>query len=132
MDLLENCTIDYGTYKVVIRPIINSKKFQNKVSLINTKYARREKMVDDGIVGKEFAEKVENEKAVDIAKMYMDDIIVSLHDEKGKEIKGDELKAFILNKDNYLIMGDIIEQALIESNFIKEQEETEIKNLPKS
>lgn len=126
MDLSETCTIDYGTYKVVIRPLINSKKFQSKVALINTKYARREKMIEDGKVSKEFAEKVEADKANDIADIYVDDIIVSLKDEKGKDVKN--LKAFIKDPANALMMGDIIDQALIESNFIKEQTELEIKN----
>lgn len=126
MELSETCTIDYGTYKVVIRPLINSKKFQSKVSLINTKYARREKMIEDGKVSKEFADKVEADKANDIANIYIDDIIVSLKDAKGKDVK--DLKAFIKDPANGLMMGDIIDQALIESNFIKEQEETEVKN----
>jgi len=130
MDLLETCTIDYGTYKAVIKPLIHSKKFQTKVGLINTKYARREKMIEDGKVSKEFADKVESDKANDIADLYVSDIIVSIHDEKGKPVK--DLKAFIKDPENALMMGDIIDQALIESNFIKEQEETEQKNSVKS
>lgn len=126
MELLENCVIDYGTYKVVIKPVVNSKKFQNKVSLVNTKYARREKMIEDGKVSKEFAEKVDSDKAKDIAKLYIDDVIVSLKDNKGKEVK--DLEAFILDPENSLMMGDIIDQALLESNFIKEQEDKEVKN----
>lgn len=130
MDLLETCTIDYGTYKVVIKPLIQSKKFQTKVSLINTKYARREKMIEDGKVSKEFADKVESDKANDIADLYVSDIIVSIHDNKNKPVK--DLKAFIKDTENALMMGDIIDQALIESNFIKEQEEAEQKNSVKS
>ncbi len=130
MDLLETCTIDYGTYKVVIKPLIQSKKFQTKVSLINTKYVRREKMIEDGKVSKEFADKVESDKANDIADLYVSDIIVSIHDNKNKPVK--DLKAFIKDTENALMMGDIIDQALIESNFIKEQEEAEQKNSVKS
>lgn len=130
MDLHETCTIDYGTYKVVIKPLIQSKKFQTKVSLINTKYARREKMIEDGKVSKEFADKVESDKANDIADLYVSDIIVSIHDDKNKPVK--DLKAFIKDTENALMMGDIIDQALIESNFIKGQEETEQKNSVKS
>lgn len=130
MDLHETCPIDYGTYKVVIKPIVKSKKFQTKVSLINTKYARREKMIEDGKVSKEFADKVESDKANDIADLYISDIIVSIHDDKNKPVK--DLKAFIKDTENSLMMGDIIDQALIESNFIKEQEETEQKNSVKS
>lgn len=126
MDLLETCTIDYGTYKAVIKPIIQNKKFQNKISLINTKYARREKMIEDGKVSKEFAEKVEADKANDIADLYIDDVIASLEDANGKPVKN--LREFIKDPENVLMMGDIIDQAMIESNFVKEQEETEIKN----
>ena len=130
MDLLETCTIDYGTYKVVIKPLVNSKKFQTKVSMINTKYARREKMVEEGKVSKEFADKVESDKANDIAEIYTSDIIVSICDSKGKEIK--DLKKFVKDPENGLMMGDIIDQALMESNFIKEQEVAESKNSVKS
>lgn len=130
MDLNETCEIDYGTYKVVIKPLVQSKKFQTKVSLINTKYIRREKMIEDGKVSKEFADKVEADKANDIADLYVSDIIVSINDAKNKPVK--DLKAFIKDPENALMMGDIIDQALIESNFIKEQQDTELKNSVKS
>jgi hypothetical protein len=98
--------------------------------MINTKYARREKMVEEGKVSKEFADKVESDKANDIAEIYTSDIIVSICDSKGKEIK--DLKKFVKDPENGLMMGDIIDQALMESNFIKEQEVAESKNSVKS
>ena len=130
MDLLETAEIDYGTYKVVIKPAVKSKKFQAKTAMITTKYARREKMIEDGLVDKVFAQKVEDEKAADIADLYISEIIVSLVDSGGKAVE--DLKSFIIDPVNVLMMGDILEQATIESNFIAEHEESEIKNSPAS
>lgn len=126
MEILDTCIIDYGTFKAVIKPVMRSKKFQNKISLINTKYARREKMVEEGKVSKEFADKVEADKSNDVADLYVDEIIVSLKDEKGKDIK--DIKGFVKDPENSLMVFDIVEQALEESNFIKEQEDKEVKN----
>jgi hypothetical protein len=143
-DYNDNAIIDYLDFTITVNKLIGSREFANKVQLIQQKYARKDAMIDKGQLSKTQSKKVNDDKSKDIANLYADMVIASwnglwkgaddkvIYDFNKDKPTKENIVAFCLDKNHQDLVADIIEQATIEANFIKEQEAAEEKNLPKS
>ena len=140
MEHNETAIIDYTDFTITIKKVVGSRAFANKVQLIQQKYGRKDAMIDKGQLSKAQSEKVNDDKTKDIAELYADMLIQSwtgvwknaddkvIYDFTKKKPTRDNIIDFCLNKEHQNMVADIVEQATIEANFIKEHEALEEKN----
>ena len=143
-ELNDTTVLDYSEFKITIKNLIGTKKFANQAQLIQAKYARKDAMIEKGLLSKEQEEQVTRDKEKDIAGLYADMVILAwegvwknrkgevVYDFNKNKCERDNIVKFVMNKDHQDLVADIVEQATMEANFIKEQEEAEIKNSEKS
>jgi len=140
MEHNETAIIDYTDFTITIKKVVGSRAFANKVQLIQQKYGRKDAMIDNGQLSKAQSEKVNDDKTKDIAELYADMLIQSwtgvwknaddkvIYDFTKNKPTRDNIIDFCLNKEHQNMVADIVEQATIEANFIKEHEALEEKN----
>lgn len=134
---MEYAVSDYGDFQIHVKDGgSNNRSLVHKVQEIEKKYARKERMAEKGIISGDAAKKLEADKYNDIVKAYVEHVIVGWAGKfKGKklpEFNKDEAMKFFSERDNEVILADIVDFASQEANFVKEQEDAEIKNSKKS
>ena len=124
---------DYYDFEIHVKQAgKDEREFVNKINFLNTKYARKEKMAEKGLLSDEAITKLSNEKMKDLATAYAEHIIVGW---KGK-FKDKALNKYSVKKcveilsdpENDELFADLIGFSSDVANFEKEQEAAEIKN----
>ncbi len=124
---------DYSDFEIHVKQAgKNEREFINKVNMLQTKYQRKEKMAEKGLISEAAGKQLSEDKTKDLAEAYAKHIIVNW---KGK-FQGKDLGKYSVEKcvelladpENDLLFADLIEFSTNAANFTKEQEAAEIKN----
>lgn len=124
---------DYADFEIHVKQAGKSDRaFINKLNILQTKYHRKEKMAEKGLLSEEAEKKLSEAKKTDLVSAYATHIIV---DWKGK-FQGKDLGKYSVEKcikllvdpENDLLLADLIDFSADAANFTKEQEAAEIKN----
>lgn len=124
---------DYIDFQIHVKQAgKNDRDFVNKINLITTKYQRKEKMAEKGMLSNEAVKKLSDNKMQDLADAYAKHIVVGWEgvfrgDKLGK-YDAEKCAKILSNPDNDELFADIISFSADVGNFTKEVEEAEVKN----
>ena len=129
--------VDFYDYEITVKQAsAKSRAFIAAFGVMQKKYARRERMIEDGLLSEEAATSLANDRRADLAKVYAEHIITGWkgikHKGKALPFSKENVIKFLSDKENDLIFGEIMDQSAEQSNFIKAQEDAESKNSVKS
>tara|TARA_B100000686_G_C16625699_1_gene881739 strand:+ start:560 stop:961 length:402 start_codon:yes stop_codon:yes gene_type:complete len=129
-------TEDYFDYKIKMDiDALKSRQFAAGMSMINTKYARKERMAEDGKLSEEAVDKLYSQKNKEMAEFFGNTVItgwtgdVKIDGKKASFTKENVVK--LLTSDPNLF-ADLIFAAKEKAEEIKEQERAEAGNSQKS
>ncbi len=128
---------DYIDFKIEVKQAgTKNKGFQTAMGIIETRYARKQKMVENGLISEDGGKELETRKRADMAAAYADHVMVSWEGKyKGKKLPEYNRKNvidFLTNEENDAIFADLIVFSIEQGNFEAEVQKAEEKNLSKS
>lgn len=133
----DTAIIDYTDCKIEIKQSgAKNRGLQNAIQMLEARYARKQKMVDDGKLSAEAGKALEASKRKDWARAIADHLIVGwegkFSGKKLPEFTKENVVAFLAKEENDVLFADIIESSAEEANFEAEVQKAEEKNLSKA
>lgn len=127
---------DYVDFKIEVKQAGSKNRgLQNALSIIENRYSRKRKLVDDGVLSEEAGKQLSAQKMKDIAAAYADHIIVGWEGKfKGKKLPAFDRAAVIellSTEENEALFADLIMFSVEQGNFESEVQAVEEKNLSK-
>jgi len=136
MTSINEHTEDYFDYKIKMDiEALKSRKFATAMSMVNAKYARKERMAEKGQLSDDAVEKLYEQKNKEMAKLFAEDVFtgwtgdVKIDGKKASYSKENAVKLLTEYPD---LFADLISVAKEKAEEVKEQEKAEAKNSPKS
>jgi hypothetical protein len=128
---------DYVDFKIEVKQAgAKNRGLQNALNIIEARYARKQKMVENGLLSDDAGKKLMGQKMKDMAAAYADHIIVGWSGEiKGKklpEFSRDAVIELLTDEDNDALFADLIVFSVEAGNFEAEVQKAEAKNSKKS
>lgn len=128
---------DYVDFQIEVKQAgAKNRGLQNAMNIIESRYARKQKMVESGTLSEEAGKELEFRKRKDLAQAYADHIIVGWSGKhKGKklpEFSKEAVVELLIEEDNDALFADLIVFSVEQGNFEAEVQEQEEGNLKKS
>jgi hypothetical protein len=136
IDMESTLRIDLIDFVIIVKHGGSSNRpFVNAMQQVNKSFASRDQMADAGKLSDEAIEKLTEQKAKAIAKIYFDHVIVgweNVTDEEGKKLAFNETNVVKVLTDLPVLFDVIVQESLKQGHFKEAQEEEEVKNSEKS
>ena len=128
---------DYVDFKIEVKPAGSKNRgLQNALSMIENRYSRKQKMVDDGVLSDEAGKQLAAQKMKEIAAAYADHILVGwegkYNGKKLPEFNRANVIDLLSQQQNESLFADLIMFSVEQGNFEAEVRKDQEKNLPKS
>lgn len=128
---------DYIDFKIEVKQAgTKNRGLQNAMNIIETRYARKQRMVETGALSEEAGKQLESRKRNDMAQAYAEHIIVGWEGKyRGKKLPDfnkENVVKFLTDEENDALFADLIVFSIEQGNFEAEAQKQEEESLKKS
>jgi hypothetical protein len=132
----DTAVADYIDFKIEVRQTANNRGLSTKLSQIEVKYARKQKMIEAGVLSQDAAKEIVSRKLSELAGAYADHVIVAWEGKyRGKKLPDfsrENVIKLLTDPENDALFADLVNFSVEQANFQAELQKDEEKNLSKT